>query len=577
MTRTVPGVGGTATAEVANPGTSEQAATILRCGWSLVWLSVLVAGLGFWGSWSSWAPAGVFAPLLALAGVAGTAAVWLVRNPNSRLMQSMGLFATLVTVGLPQAAAIHVRQYYATDAAALNHVAARVLLHGKNPYTTSLQSASALLKTPSAFWTYTVDGGHISQLSYPAGSFLLDVPAMALGFHHAVVDWMDLGAWLIAGVLLFVMVPVTLRWFALVIALTSLLIALFSDGGTDALFMPFLILAVWRWDRFATGKGAGLAGWMGPVALGIACSIKQTPWFCIPFLVIGVALVAHRSGRSPWPVATRYLGIVVGIFVLVNLPFIIWSPVEWWNGMLLPFTHPLVADGQGIVTLALHGLTGGVRLSLLSLAGAFVYLALLVAHVLWFPVLKRAWLFLLPIVLFVPPRSLSSYLIDFIPVAIVGALTVAAPAATQRGADSPARNWRTGLAVAAPLAVATAIGAVAFTSAPLDLAVTGFRTSNATQELDSVTVFVHNSTDHAVTPHFMVSIGASHPNGFWTTGTAGSPSVLGPGASTTVELRPGIYTWSPVRGGYWLVEAYTSSPNALSTSPLQFWRLGTPQ
>ncbi len=58
---------------------------------------------------------------------------------------------------------------------------------------------------------------------------------------------------------------------------------------------------------------------------------------------------------------------------------------------------------------------------------------------------------------------------------------------------------------------------------------------------------------------------------------ARSPLVLGPGASTTVKLRPGIYTWSPIRGGYWLVEAYTSSPNALSTSPLQFWRLGTPQ
>ena len=91
---------------------------------------------------------------------------------------------------------------------------------------------------------------------------------MALGFHHAIVDWMDLGAWLIAGILLFVMVPVTLRWFALVIALTSLLIALFSDGGTDALFMPFLILAVWRWDRFATGRGAGLAGWIGPGSPG---------------------------------------------------------------------------------------------------------------------------------------------------------------------------------------------------------------------------------------------------------------------------------------------------------------------
>ena len=239
------------------------------------------------------------------------------------------------------------------------------------------------------------------------------------------------------------------------------------------------------------GEGPAWPGGWGPVALGIACSIKQTPWFCIPFLVIGVALVAHRSGRNPWPPAARYLGIVVGIFVLVNLPFIIWSPVAWWNGMLLPFSPihwwPTVRASS---RSRLHGLTGGVRLSLLSLAGAFVYLALLFAFVLWFPVLKRSWLFLLPVVLFVPPRSLSSYLIDFFPVAIVGALTVAAPAAAPRAVPSPARRWRAGLAIH-PLAVAAAVGAVAFTSAPLDLTVAGFRTSNATQELDSVTVLIH--------------------------------------------------------------------------------------
>ena len=280
--------------------------------------------------------------------------------------------------------------------------------------------------------------------------------------------------------------------------------------------------------------------------------------------MIGVALVAHRSGRNPWPPAARYLGIVVGIFVLVNLPFIIWSPVAWWNGMLLPFTHPLVADGQGVVTLALHGLTGGVRLSLLSLAGAFVYLALLIAFVLWFPVLKRSWLFLLPVVLFVPPRSLSSYLIDFFPVAIVGALTVAAPAAAPRAVPSPARRWRAGLAVAAPLAVAAAVGAVAFTSAPLDLTVTGFRTSNATQELDSVTVLVHNSTDHPVTPHFMVSIGASAPERIldhrWGAVTVGArPRRLDHRQVATRHLN----TWSPIRGGYRLAEADTLVPNAL--------------
>jgi hypothetical protein len=123
---------------------------------------------------------------------------------------------------------------------------------------------------------------------------------------------------------------------------------------------------------------------------------------------------------------------------------------------------------------------------------------------------------------------------------------------------------------------AAAVAVVAFTSAPLSLSVQGFRTSNATQRLDTVTVVVHNGTDHAVSPHFMVAISGSHPTGFWRS-TSGRPVVVGAGATATVTLRPVEYTWSPVRGGYWMVEAYTTSPNALSTSPLQFWRLGQPQ
>jgi hypothetical protein len=121
------------------------------------------------------------------------------------------------------------------------------------------------------------------------------------------------------------------------------------------------------------------------------------------------------------------------------------------------------------------------------------------------------------------------------------------------------------------------VAIVAFTSAPLELSVDSFRTSNATQQLDSVTVTVHNQTDHPVTPHFMVEISASHPAGFWNPTAGAAPMVLDPGASRTVTLVPAGYTWSPILGAYWLVQAYTTTPDALSTSPLQVWRLGRPQ
>jgi uncharacterized membrane protein len=557
---------------VAEPNTIPE-----RCAWSLVWLGVIVSGLGFWPAWTSWPGAALVAPLFVLGGIVGLAAVWLVEQPGSLVMQVTGFGAALAAVGVPQAVATHVRQFFTTDSAAFNQVAAEVLIHGKNPFTASMGAAAKLLHTPSGFWTYTVDGGHVTHVSYPAGSFLLQAPVMALGFHHEVTDWMDLGAWLVTGVLLFVMVPVSLRWLSALIMLTPLFVGMFANGGTDALFFPFLVVAVWRWDRFATGRGAGLAGWIGPVCLGLACSVKQTPWFCIPFLVIGVGLEAHGAGRNPWPVAARYLAMVAAVFTAINLPFLVWAPGAWVRGTFLPFAQPLVADGQGAVTLALHGLTGGVVLPLLSVAGALVYAALLVGFVLWYSRMKRIWLFLLPVALFIPGRSLASYLVDFFPAAVIGALTVAAPVTAGRPIRVGARRWWAGTAVAAPMAAALAVAGLAFSSAPLQVSVEGFRTSNGTQRLDAVTVLVRNLTGHPVTPHFMVTIGGGHPTGFWTAGTSGSPVVIGPGASAVVTIRPDTYTWSPFHGGYWLVEAYTSSPNALSTSPPQFWRLGKPQ
>jgi uncharacterized membrane protein len=554
--------------------TDPSATLVERCGWSLVWVGVLVAGLGFWGSWSGWTWAALLAPLLVLAGIAGTLAVWVVRDPGARAMHAAGLAGALVAVAVPQAAGIHVRQFYTTDSAAFDQVAARALLHGHDPYTTSMAPAAALLKSPWEYWTYTAGGGHVTHASYPAGSFLLEWAAMAVGFHHQVTDWVDLAAWLVTAVLLYLLLPVALRWVALLVLLTPLFTAMFANGGTDALFLPFLVLAVWRWDRFGTGRGAGLASWIGPVALGLACAVKQTPWFCVPFLVVGVWLEARRRGAGPWRVAGRYAGIVAAVFVAVDLPFIVWSPAAWADGTLLPFAQPLVADGQGLVTLAIHGLTGGVVLSLLTVAGLLAYLALLAAFAVWFPRLKRVWLLALPLALFVPARSLSTYLLDLVPAALVAAVTVAAPALP--GAPTGRRRWPGWAAVGVPLVAAAAVAVVAFTSAPLALSVRGFRTSDATQRLDAVTVVVHNGTGHPVTPHFMVVISGSHPTGFWRS-TTGRPVVVGAGATATVTLEPAEYTWSPVRGGYWMVEAYTTAPNALSTSRLQFWPFGEPQ
>ena len=50
--------------------------------------------------------------------------------------------------------------------------------------------------------------------------------------------------------------------------------------------------------------------------------------------------------------------------------------------------------------------------------------------------------------------------------------------------------------------------------------------------------------------------------------------VLGPHDSETVTILPQSPAWAPTHGSQWLVEAYTTSPEALSTTPLMDWQLG---
>jgi hypothetical protein len=295
-------------------------ATLERSAWSVVWLGAVVAGLAFWGSWSSWPPGGYLAPLIVAVGMIGLAATWLVSSPRSPGLQVSALAASLAATLGHQGIGIHVRQYYSTDSGAFNQVAAHLVMRGANPYTHTMAAAAQLLQTPSNYWTYTVTGGHIDAVSYPAGSFLMEVPALWLGFQHQIVDWMDLLAWLVTGALIFVLVPSALRWLGPLLVTLPIYADVFGSGGTDAVFLPFLVLAVWRWDRFASGRGAGLARWVGPVALGLACAIKQTPWFCVPLLAVGLFLESRAADRRPVRIVAGYLAVVAGVFAEVNLP-----------------------------------------------------------------------------------------------------------------------------------------------------------------------------------------------------------------------------------------------------------------
>jgi len=533
-----------------------------RAGWLLVWFGVLAAGITLWHFWWHDPVVAASGPLLVGAALGGMAWSWLTPSPRARVFQVTSTAAAALAALLPQVLVIATRPFYVTDSAAFEDVGGRALLHGENPYTVSMRAAARLLNVPNRYWTYTIDGGHVAHTSYPAGSFLLDVPAMVLGLGHNVVDFTDLVAWVVTGILIVALLPTSLRWLGALLLLSPVLVTM----GTDAAFLPFLVLAAWRWDRFGVA-GAGVARWIGPVALGLACAVKQMPWFFLPFLVIGVAMEARGRGERWAPLAGRYVAVTGIAFAAVNLPFILWNPLAWARGSVLPLVDPLVADGQGVVSLATHGITGGVDLTLLSVAGAAAYATTIAAFAVWYPVLKRLWPLLLPVAFFFATRSLSSYFIDLVPVALVAAASVsAAPAA---GGDGRRLRVRGAGLVAAIALVAVSLTALSFTRAPLQLQVLSVTTSSAGRTLDTVTVRVTNDTGGVVVPHFMVNTG-NNPNGFLTT-AGGRTVVLRAHRSATLTLVAPAHTVAPQVDAHWLMEAYTVSPAALSTSPLVVW------
>jgi uncharacterized membrane protein len=537
----------------------------------MVWLAVLIAGDSVWHYSYRSPEVVVLSALMILGGIVGIASCWVVRSPRSRLFQSASMVSAVVAIIFPAGIAINVRAFYSTDSAAFEQVAARALLHGGDPYVVSMSGAASLLHVPARFWTYTVTGVHVSHFSYPAGAFLFDALAMALGFHHMVVDWVDLLAWLVTVGLLFALVPVSLRWFVALLGLTPFFVGTFSSGGTDALFLPFLVLAAWRWDRFGQDHRAGVARWIGPIALGLACAIKQTPWFCVPLLAIGIFLEARHSSRPAARIVVRYLSTVFVVFAAVNVPFILWHPKGWLHGTFLPLTGGLVADGRGLVILATQGVTGGVNLSTLSVAAGMAAVAVLVAFIIWYTRLKRICLVLVVIPFFFSPRSLSTYLFDIIPAALVAALSVHSASGRASLVSKQNRNaWlrrSSVLALTVPCVGVVVASALAFVGPPLQLSVQSITTSHSGEMMKAVTVSVHNLTDKTLTPHFMVST-ETNPTGFWIP-SGHRRFVLGPHDSAVLTLNAPASTTTPKKSARWVLVAYTQNPSWLSASPLK--------
>jgi hypothetical protein len=320
-----------------------------------------------------------------IAAVRGTGAGDAETPPvHTRLHRAVWLFASVMALvsiawisDVPRQRAWDWTPYH-NDAIALNECAARLVLAGRDPYasldifqcypqlgigadrTTPLRRGAfadvAVYPTDDqldAAWALRArEGGNVefvSQPSYPALSFLLIIPFVALGWDANRLYVLCLIA---AMALVVLRTPAALRPFMLTAVLGAASLAAFTVSGSADLLYALPLAAAWLWRE---------RRWSA-LAYGVAAATKQLAWFFAPFYLIAVVTM------HGWREGLRRAGLAAAVFVATNLPFVVAHPGDWLDGVATPVSEPMFPRGAGIVFL---GTNGG-----LPLLPSGVYLAL---------------------------------------------------------------------------------------------------------------------------------------------------------------------------------------------------------
>lgn len=468
------------------------------------------------------------------------------------------LLLSIVALALWSYAQVITAPAYGTDEMAFDQYAAHLWLHGINPYGKSMAAAFQRYQVSPDGYTWTLSGHAVTLLSYPAQSFLIYVPFMMLGWTTQVAVGVNVIAWAGALLALFFALPRHLRPLSIVLTSLSVYISYAIGGVTDALFVPFLILAAKQWDQYPHKRG--WAALWSPLWFGMAMGIKQTPWIIWPFLLFGIAAESRQVSGS-WSKglipAVRY-GLISGVvFLLPNVPFILLGPTSWLKGIMAPLLSPTIPNGQGLITLSLFLHIGGGSLLAYTILSAVMLLGLWVIYMVTYPRFK-SWVFIAPsIALFVATRSFGSYLVMLVPAAIVAWITTRRPTVDQWSLSA---KWVSGaifMVIGASTAVALSV------PSPLAMSLVDVHTTGQLATVDQVVTKVTNRTNRSIHPHFTADMSGTF-TAFWT--RVSGPQTLKPHQSARYTLAaPNFYAQPALTGGFQIV-AFTAGTKTISHS-----------
>lgn len=441
---------------------------------------------------------------------------------------------------------------YGTDEMAFDQYAAQLFLHGINPYLHSMAPSFRIFQVSPNGYTWMTNGKPVTSLSYPALSFLVYIPFLALGISSQLAVWVNTAAWALSIVLAYLLVPRSTRPYVLVLASLSVYISYAVGGVTDALYLPFLIVVAFTWERFIYSSSRWR--YLIPVLFGLSMSIKQTSWLVLPFLAFAVVWESKskfNSYRLGLTTGIWFVSVTLLAFLISNLPFDVTSFIAWLKGITTPLLARTVPNGQGLISLPLFLHFGGGSLFSFTLLGGIAYIALFAIFVYRYQQFK-GWIFVIASVpLALTSRSFGSYLVML---AIPGLVAIT----NMKVQQSVAKVGRRGkVLLGGALVLVGVVATYALTrSSPLQMIVSKVHTSGQLATVDQVAVKVSNVSGSALTPKFTADEGGSL-TAFWQ--VLQGPASLKPGQSSSYLLAaPNFYAMPALTGGFQIV-AFTSS------------------
>ena len=318
------------------------------------------------------------------------------------------LLAMVVSVYV--VASISYKGAYRTDVLAFSHYAAMIFVNqGANPYTQDMTKALDLFRVQPSDLTPLTSGTYLMTFQYPALHFLVFVPFVLLGLQDMrwVLVLFELGVVLV----LYLKGPKRLRPMLLLplFAGSDLMINFTAASVSDALWVLPLLFAAFYLDR--------------PLPLGLfyglACAMKQTPWFLAPFLLI--YLLKTEEGkrlRERLRPAMIFAATTIAVFLAINLPFMLPNPTAWFVNVLTPMAQDLVIHSQGLSSLTEIGLLPVGKI-FYTVFFASVFLVLIVNYYVYFDKLRYVFWIFPGIALWFSYRALTNYIIYWTPLMLV--------------------------------------------------------------------------------------------------------------------------------------------------------------